>query len=170
MDSIRLVGGALRGCLQSLTPKELVRILSNYAKCMQLEGDAHGGINITVEDRDFTQRIIQQLLRCTDTPAEGLKAETRETLTTLNPKELTQLLRACDRLSLESPELMQHVGQLSLKKQANFSPDDWGTVVCVFSRMGIPLRGDCKKQKRPKQSRDWEKPPPPKKPVPISQC
>lgn len=43
-------------------------------------------------------------------------------------------------------------------------------VFSVFTRMGIPLRGECEKTKRPRQERDWERPPPPKKPVPISKC
>ncbi|KAL8275887.1 hypothetical protein Esti_000223 [Eimeria stiedai] len=103
----------------------------------------------------------------------SVAAALRKGLSVLPPKELvhiTLLLRACDRLSLESPDLMQHVGQLALKKQPSFSPDSWGLVVSVFTRMGIPLRGDCSKQKRPAQTRDWDRPPPPKKPVPISQC
>lgn len=127
MESVRVIAAALSRELQALNPRDLVRVLHNYTRCMELESDAHGGINITVEDRDFTQRVLQQLLSCVDT-AYALNAH-RETLKTLNPKEITLLLRACDRLSLESPELMQHVGQMALKKQPSFAADDWATVV-----------------------------------------
>lgn len=170
MESVRLIAAALIKELITLNPKDLVRVLHDYTRCMELEADAFGGINITTDDRDFTQRVLQQLYACADTAAHEVLSPGRETLKTLKPKEITLLLRSCDRLSLESPELMQHVGQLALKKQLNFTPDDWAVVVSVFSRMGIPLRGDCSKQKRPNAGRDWERPPPPKKPVPISQC
>ncbi|KAL8449624.1 hypothetical protein Emed_003056 [Eimeria media] len=169
MLAVRSVAAALRKGLNVLPPKELVRALHDYTRCMELEADAYGGINITPDDSDFTQRVLQQLLCCTDTATAALSPK-RPTLKTLDPKDITLLLRACDRLSLESPDLMQHIGQLALKKQPSFSPDSWALVVSVFSRMGIPLRGDCSKQKRPAMTRDWDRPPPPKKPVPISQC
>ena len=96
---------------------------------MQAEADSKGGINITTEDRHFTRCIVQQLLSCTDNSALAAGMNNRETLKTLNPNDITLLLKACDRLSIEAPELLQHIGVISLKKQNNFTPDAWATVV-----------------------------------------
>ncbi|CDJ44891.1 hypothetical protein, conserved [Eimeria tenella] len=169
MEEVRVLAFPLRGALQTLNPKPLIRVLHNYTKCMQRDADAKGGINITAEDRDFTEKLLQELLRCSEGFAQTLNPR-RETLKTLNPRDITLLLKACDRLSLQNPNLMQQIGQRALAQQNSFSVEDWASVIAVFSRMGFPLRGDCSKQKRPQQGRDWSRPPPPKKPVPISQC
>lgn len=129
MESVRIIAATLLKDLKTLNPKDLVRVLHDYTRCMELEADAFGGINITTDDRDFTQRVLQELHVCAEAAAQQVLNPGRETLKTLKPKEITLLLRACDRLSLESPELMQHVGQLALKKQPSFAPDDWAVVV-----------------------------------------
>ncbi|CDJ68801.1 LOW QUALITY PROTEIN: hypothetical protein, conserved [Eimeria necatrix] len=169
MEEVRVLAFPLRGALQTLNPKPLIRVLHNYTKCMQRDADAKGGINITAEDRDFTEKLLQELLRCSEGFPQTLNPR-RETLKTLNPRDITLFLKACDRLSLQNPNLMQQIGQRALAQQESFSVQDWASVIAVFSRMGFPLRGDCSKQKRPQQGRDWSRPPPPKKPVPISQC
>ena len=140
MQSVRIVATALKRKLQTLSPRALVRTLHNYARCMELEADVHGGINITVEDREFTHMVLSELLVCAS-PALKTLNPSRESLNSLNPRDVVLLLKACDRLSLESPDLMQHIGQLALKRQPSFPHTDWATVVSG-STNPIPLTQD----------------------------
>ncbi|KEP63051.1 UNVERIFIED_CONTAM: hypothetical protein HHA_217000 [Hammondia hammondi] len=143
---------------QDLSASQLVTLFCAYTRGLEKTSDRRGGVNVTSDDSSFLEDCVQKLL---------LRPEE---LSSLTPKQIALFLQACTRLNFNNSLLLKHVGKLSLQKEKEFAPKEWATVVAVFTRFGVPLRGECEKLRRERRARDWERPPPPKKPKPISQC
>nr|PIL96700.1 hypothetical protein TGCOUG_217000 [Toxoplasma gondii COUG] len=143
---------------QDLSASQLVTLFCAYTRGLEKTSDRRGGVNITSDDSAFFEDCVQKLL---------LRPEE---LASLTAKQIALFLQACTRLNFNNALLLKHIGKLSLQKEKEFAPKEWATVVAVFTRFGVPLRGECEKLRRERRARDWERPPPPKKPKPISQC
>ncbi|CBZ55506.1 conserved hypothetical protein [Neospora caninum Liverpool] len=152
----RLAGYVL--ARQDFSVSQLVTVFCAYTRGLEKTADRKGGINITSDDNAFFEDCVQKLLKRPDE------------LPSLSTKQIALFLQACNRLNYNNAQLLKHVGKLSLQKEKEFLPKEWASVVAVFTRFGVPLRGECEKLRRERRVRDWERPPPPKKPKPISQC
>lgn len=117
METIRHLAAEAQQRLHQLKPSELVSLLQSYTQGLEVGADALGGINITVNDATFTKLVLQHLVTL------------QHLLKELTPREITGLLRCCDRLSLQDPQLFKYVGQLALLKRSQFQSSEWASVV-----------------------------------------
>ncbi|PFH33571.1 hypothetical protein BESB_077880 [Besnoitia besnoiti] len=141
-----------------LSLSQLVTVFCSYTRGLEGTADRKGGINVTSDDSSFFEDCVQKLLART------------EEIASLSAKQIAFFLQACNRLNYNNDQVLKHVGKVALLKEKEFLPKEWASVVAVFTRFGVPLRGECEKLRRQRATRDWQKPPPPKKPKPISQC
>lgn len=138
---------------------ELQRLLVAYTSCLEQEADSQGGINITVEDSAFLAFLAERFV------------EQERCLYELTAGQLTAVLRCLNRLSYKHSTLLRFLGKTILHKQKGFTNHKhWALCIHTFSRFGVPLRDNCIPLRRARNFRDWQKPPPPKKPKPFSQC
>lgn len=136
--------------------RDLARALNSYTVGVTNEYKAGGAITAT--DTNFCQYVASQF------------RAREEQLAQLTASELIQCISAFDRLGFRDSALWGSFGRQILKKSKHLEHGHWSIAVRAFTRQGLPLQGDCQPRKRPKYTRDWERPPPPKKPKPISDC
>eukprot|EP00922_Rhytidocystis_sp_ex-Travisia-forbesii_P027261 GHVS01039962.1.p1 GENE.GHVS01039962.1~~GHVS01039962.1.p1 ORF type:complete len:544 (-),score=144.32 GHVS01039962.1:335-1966(-) len=136
--------------------QELQAMLRSLLAGLELNADSNGGIEITSSDGAFVDMVIGKLKKLSGN------------LKNLQARQLCSIIRSLARLGHKDVELLQLTGVEVLRRQQEFSDGDWSTCVRAFTQFGVPLRDDCTARKRPKTGRDWEKPPPPKMPQPMS--
>lgn len=135
---------------------ELVAALQSYIRGLMLNSD--GGATLTSVDTEFCRYMATELKK--------LESKLRE----LDPSDLVTIVSSFDSLGYRDTKLLGGVGRAILQKKKMLGERDLSTIVRAFTRAGLPLKGDCVAGKRPSSIRDWERPPPPKKPKPISEC
>ncbi|KAF8817747.1 hypothetical protein IE077_002433 [Cardiosporidium cionae] len=141
------------------TIHQLQSIFCSYTRLLEFRADVHGEIGITIHDNAFLKFLLEAIMTLSD-----------KELSKLQTHQLAILLRCLVRLSYKEEKLLQMLGQMILRKQKEFSQKDWSQCVSAYNRFGIPLRGHCLAHKRPFNTRDWEHPPLPKRPKPMSEC
>eukprot|EP00389_Voromonas_pontica_P005829 GDKH01008725.1.p1 GENE.GDKH01008725.1~~GDKH01008725.1.p1 ORF type:complete len:377 (-),score=70.43 GDKH01008725.1:137-1267(-) len=135
--------------------RELLNMCWGFVKALAMNSEK-GGIGMTTDDYALFDFLAEEL-------------KNRE-LSELHPPELTDLMQSLSQLGYRDIPLFSAVGVQVLKKQRDFTPRQWALCVGAFTKFGIPLRDECAPLKRPRMQRDWERPPPPSKPKPFTQC
>eukprot|EP00921_Rhytidocystis_pertsovi_P023426 GHVQ01037473.1.p1 GENE.GHVQ01037473.1~~GHVQ01037473.1.p1 ORF type:complete len:446 (+),score=79.78 GHVQ01037473.1:291-1628(+) len=158
VSTYRMVIGEAGKAQQSFTEVELCHMLRSLLRGLELNGDEKGGIAITKYDREFVGFAVRRL--------KGMK----ENLNRLTPVQMCWVIKCLVRFGHKDTQLLQVLGVEILKRQKDFSDEDWSTCIRAFTQFGVALQGECIERKRPRTRRDWERPPPPKMPKPMSLC
>eukprot|EP00923_Selenidium_pygospionis_P038837 GHVN01067573.1.p1 GENE.GHVN01067573.1~~GHVN01067573.1.p1 ORF type:complete len:226 (+),score=31.27 GHVN01067573.1:43-720(+) len=157
LSEFRTVAAKISKNVGQYNLEKLTVALQSYIRGIMLDS-SEGGAAITTLDTDFCRFICKEM-----------KSQLSN-LSCLEACQLTTIVSSLDKVGFRDNELLGAIGREILQKQKSFREKDWSVVVRAFTRAGLPLKGDCTPIKRAKFVRDWERPPPPKRPKPISEC
>jgi len=161
LDVYRVLGVEVRNRKgkggSSFSVSELKDLCWGFTRGLELNASRRG-IGVTENDRSVFEFLCA-----------ALKAR-KEEYPSLRPSDISTVVRCLATVGWKDLELFQLIGQEVLRRKDGFPPQDFSVCVSAFTRFGVPLRDNCAPLPRVGNRRDWERPPPPTKPVPMSKC